>query len=99
MLVLSRKPGECILIGDNIQVMVLEVSGDGVKLGVSAPRETPIFRLEVLAEIESENRKAQGLPPELALNSLRLSTKIQPANAKRLVLCGLAHEKKPAAKK
>ena len=54
MLVLSRKRGEEILIGNDITVTVLEVRGDRVKLGFSAPGEVPIHRAEVYQRIEDE---------------------------------------------
>jgi carbon storage regulator len=53
MLVLSRKNGEEIVIGDNIVVTVLAVQGDRVKLGISAPGEVPVHRQEVQWRIEA----------------------------------------------
>jgi carbon storage regulator len=47
MLVLSRKDGEAILIGDGVRVRVLEIKGNRVKIGVEAPLDTPVFREEV----------------------------------------------------
>jgi carbon storage regulator len=58
MLVLSRKSGETIVIGDEIRVTVLEVRGNSVKLGLEAPRETPIRR----AELPIEGRKVIVAP-------------------------------------
>jgi carbon storage regulator len=58
MLVLTRKPGQSIIIGDGIEVEVLSVAGEKVRLGVSAPREVGIFRHEVYERIQDE-RKAQ----------------------------------------
>ncbi len=54
MLVLSRKPGEAVVIGDNIEVTVLAVHGDRVKLGLCGPTEVPIRREEVLRRIARE---------------------------------------------
>ncbi len=51
MLVLSRKPGERVLVGDNIEVVVLEVDGGRVKLGFAAPRYVPICRAEIDQEL------------------------------------------------
>lgn len=51
MLVLSRKPGERVLVGEDIEVVVLEVEGNQVKLGFSAPRYVPIFRAEIHHEL------------------------------------------------
>lgn len=58
MLVLGRKKGETLLIGDSIEITVVEVQGDNVKLSIQAPREVSIFRKEVFEEIKSENLKA-----------------------------------------
>ena len=48
LLVLTRKKEQSILIGDNVEIMVLGVSGDKVRLGITAPREVEVFRKEVL---------------------------------------------------
>lgn len=55
MLVLSRKAGESIILGDDIEVTVLEVKGESVKLGVKAPKEIPVWRKELAEEIEKAN--------------------------------------------
>ncbi len=61
MLVVSRRPGERLLIGEAVEVTVLAVRGDQVSLGVSAPREVPIHREELLERIRRENRRAASL--------------------------------------
>ena len=58
MLVLQRKTGQSIRIGEDIEVVVLEVSGDHVRLGIAAPREIRVLRQELLTEIREENRRA-----------------------------------------
>jgi len=58
MLALSRKKSEAIVIGNNVEITVLEVRGDQVKLGISAPKEVPIYRKEVYAQIQKENAQA-----------------------------------------
>jgi carbon storage regulator len=60
MLVLTRKPGQSIMIGDGIEVQVLSVSGEKVRLGITAPREVGIFRNEVYERIESEAASRNG---------------------------------------
>jgi carbon storage regulator len=54
MLVLTRKPGQSIMIGDGVEVQVLSVAGEKVRLGITAPREVPIFRNEVYERMEEE---------------------------------------------
>jgi len=53
MLVISRQPGDSLLIGDNIKLTVLEVSGDRVKIGIDAPRSVTVLRSEVLDTMRS----------------------------------------------
>ena len=58
MLVLTRKPGQSIMIGEGIEVQVLSVSGEKVRLGITAPRDVTIFRDEVLERIQDQERAA-----------------------------------------
>lgn len=60
MLVLTRKPDQSIMIGANIEVMILEVRGEQVRVGIRAPREVAIHRKEVFDQIRDENRSAIG---------------------------------------
>lgn len=55
MLVLTRKTDECVMIGDDVEVMVVGIDGDQVKIGIEAPREVPIHRKEVYEDIQQEN--------------------------------------------
>lgn len=57
MLVLSRHKNEKIIIGDNITVMVIEIRGDKVRLGIDAPMDIPVHREEVLNAIRRDGRK------------------------------------------
>lgn len=67
MLVLTRKKNESIMIGDNIEIIIVEAHGDQVKLGINAPRAIPVHRKEVYDAIQSENIKAaQKQVPKLA---------------------------------
>jgi len=58
MLVLARKVGQSIVIGDNVELMVIEVRGDQVRLGVTAPKDIPVHRKELLEQIRQENLMA-----------------------------------------
>ena len=62
MLVLTRKLGENIRIGDAVKITVLEVRSGQVKLGIEAPPEVKVHREEIYARIQEENRKAMGAP-------------------------------------
>lgn len=69
MLVLSRKKGQSIIIGDNIEITVVEIKGDMVRIGINAPREVTVHRQEVFDQIAAENQQAvqqsQGLEIKL----------------------------------
>ena len=58
MLALSRKVGQSIIIADNIEIMVISVSGETAKLGIRAPREIPVHRSEIYEIIKKENEMA-----------------------------------------
>ena len=57
MLILSRKEKEQIPVGDNIVITVVKIQGDKIRLGIEAPREIPVHRLEVYREIQKEKRE------------------------------------------
>lgn len=58
MLVLARKRDQSIVIGDDIEVIIVDVHGDQVKLGITAPRHIPVHRKEIYEEIQKENIRA-----------------------------------------
>ena len=58
MLILARRTNESIVIGDEIEVSVVDIKGDQVKLGIKAPRAIKVYRREVFEAIQEENRKA-----------------------------------------
>lgn len=59
MLVLSRRPGQKIVIGNEITIEVVSVSGEGVRLGISAPDSVSVHRYEVFEEIQQANKAAE----------------------------------------
>jgi carbon storage regulator len=65
MLVLSRKIDECIMIGDQIEISVVDIKGDQVKLGISAPSSVKIYRKEVYQAIQRENIEAARVKPSV----------------------------------
>ena len=69
MLVLSRKKGETIVIQDQIELTILSVDGDTVKVGISAPKHVDIFRKEVYLSIQEANRESVA-PQQSDLNAL-----------------------------
>ncbi|MCX6345968.1 MAG: carbon storage regulator CsrA [Armatimonadetes bacterium] len=58
MLVLARKVGQSIVINDNVEVLIIEVHGEQVRLGIEAPRTIPVHRKELLEQIRAENVNA-----------------------------------------
>ena len=58
MLALSRKKNEAIVINNNIEITVLDIRGDQIKVGIAAPKDIPIYRKEVYIQIQNENKEA-----------------------------------------
>jgi carbon storage regulator len=69
MLVLSRRAGESVVLGEDITVTILEVRGDVVRVGIDAPRSLKVHRAELLAQLEESNRQAAS-PSDDAVASL-----------------------------
>ncbi len=70
MLALSRKKNEAIVINNNIEITILEIKGDQVKIGVSAPKEVPVYRKEVYVQIQEANKEATNIDGIEALKNL-----------------------------
>lgn len=70
MLALSRKKDEAIIINNNIEITIIDVKGDQVKLGISAPKSVPIYRKEVYVQIEESNKEATNSTGIDALKNL-----------------------------
>ncbi len=64
MLVLSRQKDQTIMIGDNVEITVVDIRGDKVRLGITAPSEIPVHRKEVYDAIKQENREAANIKLE-----------------------------------
>jgi carbon storage regulator len=70
MLALSRKKNEALVINNNVEITVLEIKGEQVKLGISAPREVPVYRKEVYVQIQDSNQEAVNVDGLEALQKL-----------------------------
>lgn len=70
MLALSRKKDEAIVINNNVEITVIEIKGDQVKLGISAPKSVPIYRKEVYMQIQEANQAAANDGAMEALKNL-----------------------------
>lgn len=70
MLALSRKKNEAIMINNNIEVTILDIRGEQVKIGISAPKEIPVYRKEVYLDIQNANKEATSAEGIEALKKL-----------------------------
>ncbi|MBQ9277221.1 MAG: carbon storage regulator CsrA [Lachnospiraceae bacterium] len=57
MLALSRKQGESIMIGNDIEISILEIKGEQIKIGISAPKSVPVYRKEIYTQIQEANKE------------------------------------------
>src|ERR1043165_9416422 len=95
MLVLSRQRDECIMIGDNIVVTIVDIRGDKVRLGINAPTEIPVHRQEVYEAIQRENLRSARLDPKEAQPSAaarRISRRRDPTAGPRAEFLGAVSE-------
>lgn len=61
MLALSRKKNEAIVVNNNVEITILDIKGDQVKIGISAPREVSVYRKEVYVQIQEANKEAMNV--------------------------------------
>lgn len=64
MLIITRRPGEKIMLGDDIVVEVIEVSGSSVRVGIAAPKSLPVYREEIWRSVKQENAAAASVDPD-----------------------------------
>ena len=67
---LTRKKGESIMINNNIEISILEIRGDQIKIGISAPKDVPVYRKEVYNQIQEETKEAVNVEGLSALKDL-----------------------------
>lgn len=70
MLALTRKKNEALVLNNNIEITILEIKGDQVKIGIQAPKEIPIYRKEVYVQIQESNKEAMSADVASALGNL-----------------------------
>jgi len=70
MLALSRKKNEAIMINNNIEITILDIRGEQVKIGISAPKEIPVYRKEVYLDIQKANEEATSAEGMEALKKI-----------------------------
>lgn len=68
MLALSRNPGESVVIGNDIEITILEVKGEQVKVGIKAPESVAIYRKELFEQIQNSNREASAINEQTLKN-------------------------------
>ncbi|MGN0342164.1 MAG: carbon storage regulator CsrA [Roseburia sp.] len=70
MLALTRKKGESLIINNDIEITILEIRGDQIKIGISAPKDVPVYRKEVYLQIQKENAESLQIDGLEALKNL-----------------------------
>lgn len=98
MLVLTRKPGQAITIGDSVEVYVVDVRGDQVRLGIRAPRDISVLRSEIVDQVRQANNDAAALVPDMLqqLTTIIPASQLPPASSvgkKALKLSTISVEK------
>ena len=67
MLMMTRRAGQKIIVGDDVTIEVVEVAGNTVRIGVNAPRSVPVYREEIWTAVRAENEAAAAAPTDLPL--------------------------------
>ena len=70
MLALSRRKGEALIINNDVEITVLEIKGEQVKIGIAAPKEVPVYRKEVYIQIQEANKEAVNTASPESLSDL-----------------------------
>jgi carbon storage regulator len=65
MLIITRRPGEKVMLGDDVVIEVIEVSGSSVRIGIAAPRSVPVYREEIWSAVREENTAAAAAAAKL----------------------------------
>ncbi|SDI81744.1 carbon storage regulator, CsrA [Frankineae bacterium MT45] len=78
MLILTRRSGESVMVGDDIVITIFEVRGDAVRIGIQAPRSVAVHREEVYLELQAANQSAAS-PDDDVIDALRLNERRPPA--------------------
>ncbi len=66
MLIITRRPGEKVMLGDDVVIEVIEVSGSNVRIGIAAPKSVPVYREEIWRQVRAENQAvAETAPAQL----------------------------------
>jgi len=73
LLIITRRPGEKIMLGDEIVIEVIEVSGSSVRIGIDAPRSLPVYREEIWRSVKEENAAAAQADPQVLPTDLPVS--------------------------
>ena len=64
MLIITRRPGEKIMLGEDISIQVMEIVGNQVRIGIQAPKSVPVYREEIWEAVKAENQAAAESAPE-----------------------------------
>jgi carbon storage regulator len=64
VLIITRRPGEKIMLGDDVVIEVIEVSGSSVRVGIDAPKSVPVYREEIWRAVKDENAAAAAIEPD-----------------------------------